>query len=119
VDEILLRFSGGFGNSGLLSDTASSTPDFSAYLSEGDESSSSRPSLANVLEPNVPPRFYLSPRAAAGILRRAERRGKALPETLRAALESLASQMSPSPIASRHPQATTDIQGIEATGRAI
>jgi hypothetical protein len=32
--------------------------------------------LPDVLEADVHPRFYLSPRAAAGILRRAEKRGK-------------------------------------------
>ena len=51
-------------------------------------------SLADVLhraeDGLLPTRFFLSPKAAAGILRRSERRGKALPETLQAALESVA-----------------------------
>jgi DNA (cytosine-5)-methyltransferase 1 len=38
----------------------------------------------------IPQRFYLSPRACAGILRRAEKRGKTLPDMLRRALESVA-----------------------------
>jgi hypothetical protein len=47
--------------------------------------------LADVLERGqIPERFCLSSKAAAGILRRAERRGRELPEELRAALESLA-----------------------------
>jgi hypothetical protein len=44
--------------------------------------------LSEILEVgNVPPRFSLSERACAGILRRAERRGKQLPAMLKAALE--------------------------------
>lgn len=37
-------------------------------------------------------KFYLSAKAAAGILRRAEKRGKTLPELLRLALEEAASR---------------------------
>ena len=39
-----------------------------------------------ILEDNVPQRYYLSARACEGILSRASRRGKALPEILRTAL---------------------------------
>jgi hypothetical protein len=49
-------------------------------------------SLSDVLESHVPQRFFLSPRAAAGILRRAEKRGRTLPARLQSALESLAIQ---------------------------
>ena len=49
-------------------------------------------SLSEVLESRVPRRFFLSPRAAAGILRRAEKRGRILPSHLQAALESLATR---------------------------
>ena len=46
-------------------------------------------SLRNVLETQpVLPKFYLSARACEGILRRAERRGKTLPEALDRALRS-------------------------------
>ena len=38
----------------------------------------------------MPQRYYLSPKACAGILRRAEKRGKALPAALAAALRSVA-----------------------------
>jgi hypothetical protein len=46
-------------------------------------------SLAQVLESpqDVAPKYLLSPRACAGILRRAERRGKELPPHLKAALQ--------------------------------
>jgi hypothetical protein len=44
-------------------------------------------SLSAILETgDLPPRFYLSPKACEGILRRAERRGKALPPMLAEAL---------------------------------
>lgn len=46
--------------------------------------------LSEVLQENVTPRFSLSPKAASGILRRAERRGKTLPAHLEAALEAVA-----------------------------
>lgn len=42
--------------------------------------------LSWILEDNVPERYYLSARACEGILIRASRRGKALPEILRTAL---------------------------------
>jgi DNA (cytosine-5)-methyltransferase 1 len=43
-----------------------------------------------VLQDDVPSKYFLSPRAAAGILRRAEKRGRALPSHLLAALEAVA-----------------------------
>lgn len=55
--------------------------------SGGDVSSS----LPDVLLDHVPSRFFLSPRAAAGILRRAEKRGRELPQALHLALTQLAS----------------------------
>ena len=39
----------------------------------------------------MPERFSLSPKACQGILRRAEKRGKELPEVLKVALERQAS----------------------------
>ncbi len=56
--------------------------------SDGDASSS----LPDVLEADVHPRFSLSPKAAAGILRRAAKRGRELPPALAEALRALASQ---------------------------
>ena len=49
-------------------------------------------SLSDVLESHVPQRFFLSPMAAQGILRRARKRGRELPPRLQAALESLATR---------------------------
>ena len=43
--------------------------------------------LSQILQVNVLEKYYLSAKACEGILRRAERRGKQLPEMLRVALE--------------------------------
>ena len=48
-------------------------------------------SLSEVLEVDVPPKYFLSPRAARGILHRAGKRGKELPEALHRALTQVAS----------------------------
>ena len=48
-------------------------------------------SLSQVLNPTAPPRFSLSAKAASGILRRVEKRGKILPEILTDALRKIAS----------------------------
>ena len=42
--------------------------------------------LSSILQANAPERYYLSQKACEGILRRASRRGKQLPETLKRAL---------------------------------
>ena len=51
---------------------------------------SSACSLASILEPSVAPKYFLSKKACAGILRRAEKRGKQLPELLAKALQEVA-----------------------------
>lgn len=43
--------------------------------------------LSQILEENPDPKYNLTPKACAGVLRRAERRGKKLPETLKTVLE--------------------------------
>ena len=43
--------------------------------------------LSQILEDNVPEKYYLSQEACEGILRRAERMGKKLPDVLKTALE--------------------------------
>lgn len=49
-------------------------------------------SLSDILETgDVPQRYYLTAKACLGILRRAEKRGKDLPEVLSAALKAVAS----------------------------
>ena len=49
-------------------------------------------SLCAVFEPRVHQKYCLSQRACAGILRRANARGKALPPMLKAALEARAAE---------------------------
>src|SRR4030067_61825 len=59
------------------------TPNISEWPNDADVCS-----LSQVLEKtSIPQRFFLSSTACAGILRRAEKRGKALPEALKSALE--------------------------------
>ncbi len=43
--------------------------------------------LSSILEVNVPGKYYLSEKACAGILHRAEKRGKVIPPELKEALE--------------------------------
>lgn len=45
--------------------------------------------LSQILQADVPEKYYLSALACRGILRRAERRGKELPEMLRVALSQM------------------------------
>lgn len=52
-------------------------------------------SLSQVLEAEAPSRYFLSAKAAAGILRRATRRGKTLPAPLEAALRTLSEGIAP------------------------
>ena len=55
-------------------------------------------SLSSILETGpVDRRFYLSPKACAGILRRAEKRGKALPPALSEALMAVATSTTQEP----------------------
>jgi len=66
------------------------TPNISGWRSEGAEYGFLRVTLSEVLESGpVPERYFLSAAACAGILRRAERRGKKLPEHLEAALRAV------------------------------
>ena len=57
-----------------------------AFPKEDNEST-----LSQILMEGVPEKYYLSPKACLGILRRASARGKELPEILRVALERQAS----------------------------
>ena len=60
----------------------------SEFPSDAKESSS----LADVLQTEAPQKYYLSQKACEGILRRANRRGKTLPEALQEALVNQVSQ---------------------------
>lgn len=50
-------------------------------------SSNNESTLSEILEDNVPEKYYLSPKACLGILRRAKNKGRKLPDNLRIALE--------------------------------
>jgi hypothetical protein len=63
---------------------------WTADTSECPSGAAASSSLADVLEETVAPRYFLSPKAAAGILRRAETRGRSLPSHLYRALETVA-----------------------------
>src|SRR5579884_906255 len=85
--------SGFWSNSGMGSPTEFSMLSFSEYPSDGAASS-----LSDILETGeVPQPYFLSSRACRGILRRAEKRGKELPEALKSALLAVASQTPPRP----------------------
>lgn len=84
--------------SGTAWDGGFSTAASSECPSADGACSSSQVTLADVLEPSAPARYSLSARAARGILRRAEKRGRDLPEALRMALLRL-SEATPAPAA--------------------
>ena len=66
---------------------AGALPGESMTLNFGESPSEERGStLSQILDLNAPEKFFLSPKACAGILRRAEKRGKTLPDMLRDAL---------------------------------
>ena len=75
-----------FGNAGLWSATQCWTANISESRNAADACS-----LSAVLQNQVLSKYFLSPKAAAGILRRATKRGRTLPPALEAALRSLAS----------------------------
>lgn len=85
VGEISESFSRRWPNSGF---TTSRGECWTADTSECPSGGGAYSSLRDVLEADVHPRFYLSPKAATGILRRAEKRGRRLPEELRTALQA-------------------------------
>lgn len=84
-----------WSNSGTAWDTGYSTLATSECRSADGACSSSETRLADVLEPSAPQRFYLSARAATGILRRASKRGRELPSELALTLTSLAQPPGP------------------------
>ena len=85
-DAILAPSSGCWQNSGMGSPTEFWTLSISEWPSDAVVCS-----LSDILETGtVPQRFFLSATACQGILRRADKRGKELPEALRLALQQVA-----------------------------
>lgn len=92
ADGTLAPSSGAWANSGMGSHIECltlSTPEHAAFP-ERCPSDGAVCSLSDILETgDLPQRFFLTPRACAGILRRAETRGKDLPTMLLAALSAV------------------------------
>ncbi len=86
ADELLLVYSPGWQNQGRW------TLRGQCWTHSGSESRNAAAvcSLSQILEESAPPKYWLSPKAARGILRRAEKRGRELPEQLRLALTLVA-----------------------------
>ena len=82
----LPRSSPSFSNAGILDATGLLTLSLPEFRSGAVASS-----LSDILETgDLPRRFFLSPKACAGIVRRAEKRGKELPPQLARALQAAA-----------------------------
>ena len=94
-DEILPPYFAGWQNSGMGGPTECLTlnsPEHPGFP-EQSHSDDGVSLLSDILETGiVPQRYFLSAKASSGILRRAEKRGKALPEALRDALLAAASR---------------------------
>lgn len=90
------RSSASWGNSGMGGPSGWWTLSGSECPSDEGGCSSSPSTLSDILMREAPPRYSLSARAAAGIIRRSERRGRELPGELATALEALATQPMPS-----------------------
>jgi hypothetical protein len=82
TEQTLLSYSGRWQTSGIVSPGACLMLSTSEYPNGASVSSS----LADVLQAEAPEKYYLSSKACDGILRRANRRGKTLPEALQEAL---------------------------------
>lgn len=76
----------GWSNAGMASPGGFSTLNISEFLNDAAVCS-----LSAVLETDAPQKYFLSPKACRGILRRAELRGRPLPEHLRQVLTQVAS----------------------------
>ena len=92
-DGILVPYSEGWQSAGMGGPTESLTLNMSEWnhTLAPCPSDDSVCSLSDVLEAgSVPPRYFLSAKACAGILRRAEKREKELPTALHQALQQVA-----------------------------
>jgi len=73
----------------LLTSTDTPQPISSLHLNTGEHPREANPTLlSEILEEETDPKYALSSRACKGILNRANKRGKQLPEILQKALES-------------------------------
>lgn len=72
-----------------ISESPSETEIAAMYSFAGHRSVVEESTLSQILQDNVPEKYYLSAKACEGILRRADRRGKQLPPLLKDALEQM------------------------------
>lgn len=86
-DRILPSSFNGWRNAGMALPGGCLTLSISEFPNDADVCS-----LSEVLEADVPQKYYLSPKAAQGILRRAEKRGKTLPTHLEETLRTVATR---------------------------
>lgn len=78
---------------GAYWETATALPGGSTMLNTGESPSDVKDvTLSSVLQANAPEKYSLSQKACLGILRRAEKRGKELPNMLKEALMEVARQ---------------------------
>lgn len=113
TDEISQSSYGRWPTSGMVSHGEFLTVDTSASPKAALESS-----LSDLLEGQTPPdRYFLSPNAATGILRRADRMGRNLFPPLRSALEILSKGSSKSShiVSTLNPLDTLEPTGLETT----
>ena len=93
ADGLSLPLSGAFKNSGMASPGGCWTLSTSEWTAFPEQSLSDAGvcSLSDILQEtsDVPQQFFLSPRSAAGMLRRAANRGKVIPDPLRTALQQV------------------------------
>lgn len=91
-DETLEPSSGRWGNWGMGGPTGCWTLDGSEFPKDAAASS-----LSAILETRpIPEKYFLSPKACAGILRRASKRGKELDTHLKAGLEAVVAELTSS-----------------------
>lgn len=93
ADGILEPSSGAWANSGMGSPTECLTLSSPEHATSPTlfRNAAAVCSLSDILEiGDLPQRFFLTPKACAGIIRRADKRGKSLPAPLAAALQAVA-----------------------------
>jgi hypothetical protein len=97
-----------FGNAGILAATEFLTLSIPEFRSDAVASS-----LSDILETgDLPRRYFLSPKACAGIVRRAAKRGKELPAQLKRALNAAASETRSASTATASTEAVTGPESL-------
>lgn len=82
---------------------------------QGPHNGENASTLSQILQANAPEKYYLSAKACAGILRRAEKRGKELPKMLKDALEEVVKLSA----YSKAPSAAPTLKSVLSGGNTI